>query len=177
MPRRLLRDRRIVEDEWLYADEATGDQSAALIVSFEQWQNEPATWIARASRLGIVLSAAHKVEQLAPDLGRFALIAADFSGPSEGRGYSQARLLRERWNFKGELRATGYVRRDQLFFLARCGFNSFELPDSDIEDAHTAFCTFSAAYQPSNDFGLAKPLHGVSRNGISRSSRMRSTSS
>jgi uncharacterized protein (DUF934 family) len=52
------------------------------------------------------------------------------------------------------LRATGYVRRDQLFFLARCGFNSFELPDSDIETAYTAFSTFSAAYQPSNDLGL-----------------------
>jgi uncharacterized protein (DUF934 family) len=67
-------------------------------------------------------------------------------------------LLRERWNFKGELRATGYVRRDQLFFMARCGFNSFELPEADLEDAHTAFSTFSAAYQPSNDLGLAVKL-------------------
>jgi len=57
------------------------------------------------------------VEQLAPDISRFALIGADFSGPSEGRGYSQARVLREHWKFSGELRATGYVRRDQLFFL------------------------------------------------------------
>jgi uncharacterized protein (DUF934 family) len=154
MPRRLLRDRQIVVDEWLYVAEAAADATSPLIVTFDQWQLEPDTWIARGSPLGVLLSAAHKVEQLAPDLGRFTLIAAEFSGPSEGRGYTQARLLRERWDFKGELRATGYVRPDQLFFMARCGFNSFELPDTDIEDAYTAFSTFSAAYQASNDLGL-----------------------
>ncbi len=86
----------------------------------------------------------------------FSLIAAEFSGPAEGRGYTQARQLREQWEFTGELRATGYVRRDQLFFMARCGFNSFELPDTDIEGAYAAFSTFTAAYQPSNDAGLAQ---------------------
>jgi uncharacterized protein (DUF934 family) len=158
MPRRLLRDRRIVIDEWRYVAEAAVDASAPLIVTLAQWQREPDTWIGRGSPLGVVLCPAHHVEQLAPDLKYFSLIAAEFSGPSEGRGYSQARLLRERWDFKGELRATGYVRRDQLFFMARCGFNSFELPETDIDDAHTAFSTFSAAYQPSNDLGLAVKL-------------------
>ena len=158
MPRRLLRDRQIVVDDWLYVAEAAADPTAPLIVTFDQWQMESDTWIERDSPLGVVLSAAHKVEQLAPHLSRFALIAAEFPGPSEGRGYTQARLLRERWNFKGELRATGYVHRDQLFFMARCGFNSFELPDASIEDAHAAFSTFSAAYQPSNDSGLAVKL-------------------
>jgi uncharacterized protein (DUF934 family) len=158
MPRRLLRDRQIVIDEWRYVAEAAADASAPLIVTFDQWQREPDTWIERGGRLGVLLSAAHKIEQLAPDLSRFALIAAEFSSPSEGRGYTQARLLRERWNFKGELRATGYVHRDQLFFMARCGFNSFELPEADLEDAYTAFSTFSAAYQPSNDLGLAVKL-------------------
>jgi uncharacterized protein (DUF934 family) len=158
MPRRLLRDRQIVVDEWRYVAEAATDAAVPLIVTFDQWRAEPDTWAKRGSRLGIVLSPAHKVEQLAADLARFALIGAEFSGPGEGRGYTQARLLRERWNFKGELRATGYVRRDQLFFMARCGFNSFELPESDLEDAATAFSTFSAAYQPSNDIGLAFKL-------------------
>jgi uncharacterized protein (DUF934 family) len=158
MPRRLLRDRQIVLDEWLYVAEAAADASAPLILTLAQWQMEPDTWIARGSPLGVVLSPAHHVEQLAPDLKYFSLIAAEFPGPGEGRGYTQALLLRERWNFKGELRATGHVRRDQLFFMARCGFNSFELPDADLEDAHTAFTTFSAAYQPSNDSGLAVKL-------------------
>jgi uncharacterized protein (DUF934 family) len=158
MPRRLLRDRQIVVDDWLYVAETAADASAPLIVTFDRWKMEPDTWIARGSPLGVALSPAHKVEDLAPDLEHFSLVAAEFSGPGEGRGYTQARLLRERWNFKGELRATGFVHRDQLFFMARCGFNSFELPEADIEDAHAAFSTFSAAYQPSNDQGLAVKL-------------------
>jgi len=158
MPRRLLRDAKIAVDEWRYVAEAAADDAAPLIVTLAQWQLEPDTWLARGTALGVVLSPAHHVEQLAPDLRHFSLVAAEFSGPGEGRGYTQARLLRERWNFKGELRATGYVRRDQLFFMARCGFNSFELPDTDIEDAYTAFSTFTAAYQPANDLGLARKL-------------------
>jgi uncharacterized protein (DUF934 family) len=158
MPRRLLRDRRIVEDEWQYFSEAAGNSDAPLIVTFDQWQSDPGAWIARGGRLGVALSPAHKIEQLAPDLAWFELIAAEFPGPADGRGYSQARLLRERWDFKGELRATGFVRRDQLFFLARCGFNSFEMPEEELENAQAAFCTFSAAYQPSNDLGLALKL-------------------
>ena len=158
MPRRLLRDGLIVDDDWSYLAEAEGNPSAALILTLADWQTDREAWLARGGRLGVVLSPAHTVELLAADLSRFALIAADFSGPSEGRGYSQARLLREQWKFGGELRAIGYVRRDQLFFMARCGFNSFELPDSDIEDAHTALRTFSRAYQPSNDLGLPLKL-------------------
>jgi uncharacterized protein (DUF934 family) len=158
MPRRLLRDGRIVDDDWLYLAEAEGNAAAALILTLAEWQTDRERWLAQDRRLGVVLSPAHKVELLGPDIARFALIGADFSGPGEGRGYSQARILREHWKFGGELRARGYVRRDQLFFMARCGFNSFELPDTDIEAAHAAFATFSRAYQPSNDAGLPLKL-------------------
>jgi uncharacterized protein (DUF934 family) len=158
MPRQLLRDGRIVLDDWSYFAQIGDDASAALILTLAQWQTQRDHWLERGGRLGVVLSPAHKVETLAADLPRFDLIAAEFSGPSEGRGYSQARMLREQWKFSGELRATGYVRRDQLFFMARCGFNSFELPDSELNDAHEALTTFSCAYQPSNDAGLPLKL-------------------
>ena len=153
MPRRLLRDGRIVEDDWSYLAEAAGE-SAALILTFAEWQNDRAAWLARGGRLGVVLQPADKVELLTPDISRLELIGAQFSGPSEGRGYTQARVLREQWKFGGELRATGFVRRDQLFFMARCGFNSFEMADTDLDDAAAALSTFSKAYQPSNDAGL-----------------------
>jgi len=154
MPRRLLRDGRVVADDWSYLTEAEGDPSASLILTLVQWQSDRDAWLARGGRLGVVLSPAHKVDVLVPDLPRLALIGAEFPGPGEGRGYSQARLLRERWKFSGELRATGFVHRDQLILMARSGFNSFELPDSDIDEAATALSTFSMAYQPSNDAGL-----------------------
>ena len=158
MPRRLLRDGRAVEDDWLYLAEAGGNAAAPLILTLAEWQNDRDKWLAQDRRLGVVLSPDHKVELLTPDMARLALIGANFSGPSEGRGYSQARELREQWGFAGELRATGYVRRDQLFFMARCGFNSFELPDTDIEAAQAALASFSWAYQPSNDAGLPLKL-------------------
>ncbi|HEV7611912.1 MAG TPA: DUF934 domain-containing protein [Steroidobacteraceae bacterium] len=159
MPRRLLRDGRFVDDEWSYLGE-TEEPAAPLILTLSQWQSERRRWDSRDRRLGVVLQPAHRIELLTPDISRFELVALEFSGPSEGRGYSQARMLREHWRFGGELRATGYVRRDQLFFMARCGFNSFELPETDIEYAQAALRTFSKAYQPSNDGGLTlKPRH------------------
>jgi uncharacterized protein (DUF934 family) len=154
MPRRLLRDGVIVDDDWSYVADADASAASSLILTLAQWQNERDAWMARGARLGVMLMPADRVERLAADLPLFSLIACNFSGPSEGRGYSQARILRERWKFTGELRATGYVRRDQLFFMARSGFNSFELPDTDLADARSALSTFSKAYQPSNDAGL-----------------------
>jgi uncharacterized protein (DUF934 family) len=158
MPRRLLRNGRVVDDDWSYAAEAEGDAAAALILTLVEWQTQRDVWVARGGRLGVVLQPADRVELISADLGLFSLVACSFSGPSEGRGYSQARILREQWKFGGELRATGHVRRDQLFFLARCGFNSFELAETDLEHAVTAFSTFTAAYQPSNDAGLPLKL-------------------
>jgi uncharacterized protein (DUF934 family) len=158
MPRRLLRDGRIVDDDWSYAAQAAGDATAPLILTFTQWQDEREFWRARGGRLGVILQPAHRVELLASDISIFAMIGAEFSGPGEGRGYSQARQLREQWNFRGELRATGHVRRDQVFFMARCGFNSFELPDAELEAALAALSTFSRAYQPANDAGLPLKL-------------------
>jgi uncharacterized protein (DUF934 family) len=154
MPRRLLRDGKIVPDDWQTSGEA-GDSPGSVILTFDQWQSDRDRWVLHSGRLGVILAPAHPVELLVPDLARFALVGAEFPNFGEGRGYTQARLLRERWKFAGELRATGHIRRDNLFFLARCGFNSFELPDSEIETAASAFSTFSAEYQPSNDAGLA----------------------
>lgn len=167
MPRQLLRDGRVVADDWTYLAEIQEENhhsalsafpDGGLILTLDQWLADKPKWLASNGRLGVVLSPAHKVELLAPDLARFQLVGAEFSGPSEGRGYTQGRLLRERYEWAGEMRATGYVRRDQLFFLARCGFNSFEIPDSELAHASGAFSTFSAEYQPANDAGLSHAL-------------------
>ena len=177
MPRKLLlRDGRAVDDEWTYLPAADGPMhetassgaaaaapAGSVILTLDRWMNDKSSWCAPQRppwivRLGVALSPADKVEMLAPDVARFELIAALFPGPSDGRGYTQGRLLRERYGFGGELRAAGYVRRDQLFFLARCGFDSFELPESEFGDAGRALATFSAEYQPSNDAGLAHQL-------------------
>ncbi len=160
MPRRLLRDGGVVVDEWRDWHPAGVSEDVPLILTFAEWRSDRERWLARPGPLGVILAPADAVEQLAPDLPRLALAGADFPTVSEGRGYTQGRLLRERWKFAGELRARGAIRRDHVFFLARCGFNSFELPESDLDGAVGALATFSAAYQPSNDAGLAAhPRH------------------
>jgi uncharacterized protein (DUF934 family) len=163
MPRQLLRDRQVVADDWCYAEELGDAGAGAVILGLDQWRREHDAWVARGARehgvrLGVVLLPEHRAEQLSADLSRLSLVACSFSGPAEGRGYTQGRLLRERYDFRGELRAVGYVHVDQLFFLARCGFNSFELADRDMAGAAAAFTTFTAAYQPANDRGLAAKL-------------------
>jgi len=158
MPRRLLRDGQIVDDDWRYVDEVGDNAGAGLIIPFDRWTAERDSWLRVGGRLGVLLAPAHRVESLVEDLPALSLIAAEFPSPSEGRGYSQARLLRERWDFKGELRATGHVRQDQVFFMARCGFNAFELPEAEFDAARSALHTFTAAYQPANDAGLAVEL-------------------
>jgi uncharacterized protein (DUF934 family) len=155
MPRRLLRDQHIVPDDWGYPGEP--EPVRGRIIGLDEWLSDPEVWDPK-SRLGVVLKPTHRVELLAPTLARFDLVAAEFSGPTEGRGYTQGRILRERYGFRGELRAVGYVRYDQLFLLARCGFTSFELPEAELATAARAFSTFSAEYQPSNDLGLEQTL-------------------
>ena len=158
MPRHLLLDGLVVEDGWRELGEDPLPQAGAWIIGFERWQRERSDFVARGGLLGVKLEAAHRVEDLAPDLPLLSLVAANFPGPSDGRGYTQARLLRERHGFKGEVRACGYVRRDQVFFLARCGFNALELPAAELASAEQGFLTFSAAYQASNDTGLPARL-------------------
>jgi uncharacterized protein (DUF934 family) len=154
MPRRLLRDGRIVPDDWEYLGERVHAPGTALIIPFAEWQASRESRIQSAGRHGVVLAPADPVEGIAGDLPYLALVGAEFTGPGEGRGYSQARLLRDRYAFAGELRATGYVRRDQLFFMARCGFNAFELPEEELAAGAAALATFSAAYQPAPDTGI-----------------------
>jgi len=150
--RRILRRREIVEDDWRLAGEdgADGAGNPALIVPFAEFRTHISKWRAYQGRLGVRLSPADAVEDLAEDIRRLSLVAAEFPTPGEGRGYTQGRLLRSRLQFKGELRAVGAaVKQDLLFILSRCGFDSFELaPGQKVEEALRALDRYNVAYQP-----------------------------
>ena len=136
MPRRLLRDGRIVDDDWSYLGEAADSAPAALILTFRAMAD-------RARRVDCARRPAGRRSAAGPQGGsagaRHRAICPDCRGVSRAqrraRLFPGARCCANNGNSRGELRATGYVRRDQLFFMARCGFNSFELPDADIEAA------------------------------------------
>ena len=88
--------------------------------------------------------------KVAERLGAVARVEVNFPKFTDGRGYSIARLLRERHGYQGELRAVGDVQRDQLFYLARCGFDAFLLRDGqDAGESIAALNDFSEAYQAS----------------------------
>lgn len=158
MPRRLLRNGAVVTDEWLRPGDADVADDSPLLLSFAEWSAQRDRWLERRGALGVILAPADDVQELVPDLGRLALAGAEFPALSEGRGYTQGRQLRERWHFAGELRARGALHRDHVFLLARCGFDSIELPEGELEAGVAALRTFSAAYQPANDHGLVAPL-------------------
>ena len=147
--RHILRRRELIADDWRYlGEEAAGGD--ALIVPLAELRNHPERWRAWAGRLGVRLTPADAVEELAAELPRLALVAVEFPNPGDGRGYSAARLLRERLGFTGELRAVGAgVRQDQAFLLARCGFDALELaPGEDPQQARRALQRYDVAYQP-----------------------------
>jgi uncharacterized protein (DUF934 family) len=147
--RPLIRQRELVADEWRTPEQDPSGVERALILPLARWRAERDRWWLWAGRLGVRIGPADRVEELEPDFKRLALIAIEFPGPSEGRGYSQARVLRDRFRFAGEIRAVGHVKLDQLFFLARCGFDAFELSAGlDPVEALAQFDRFDVAYQP-----------------------------
>ena len=147
--RHILRRREVVEDDWRHLGE-DGAESRNLIIPFAEFRIHIERWRAFEGRLGVRLSPADAVEDLAEDVHRLSLVAAEFPSPGEGRGYSQGRLLRSRLQFDGELRAVGAgVKQDLLFILSRCGFDSFELaPGQKFDDALKALDRYTVAYQP-----------------------------
>jgi len=149
---RVIKDRKIVDDAWvLLAPDAPVPEAGDVIVSLAQWNAGRESFAARAGKVGVKLKSSESPEQIEA-LERVPLVAIDFPSFTDGRGYSSARLLRERHAYRGELRAVGDVLRDQLFSLARCGIDSFALKaGKDIEAALSAFLDFSVTYQAAAD--------------------------
>jgi uncharacterized protein (DUF934 family) len=158
---RIIRDRRIVEDDraWV-ADDAALPASGPVIVSWTRWQADRAALKARGD-VGVSIPATLDVGELRDDLPALGLVAIPFvfiqprpegGRTFDGRAYTQARLLRERYGFEGEIRATGDVFRDAMFYMQRCGVNAFQLPGgADLDDALQAFGDFSLGYQGAAD--------------------------
>ena len=152
----LIKERRIAADSWrLLKRGPKGELPDAptqgdFIVPLALWLERREAFLAYPGKLGVWLDANEDPESLAGDLQRFALVAVNFPKFGDGRAYSIARLLRERYGYKGELRAIGDVLHDHLYFMEQCGFDAFSLrEDQDAQAALSAFDTFSDGYQTS----------------------------
>jgi uncharacterized protein (DUF934 family) len=156
----LIQNNAAAADTWqaLTVGEGETPETVALpegdvIFPLAVWQARQAEIAARSGRIGLLLLGDDKVEEVAAELGRFAVIAVNFPKFVDGRGYSTAALLRQRYGYTGELRAVGDVLHDQLFFMRRVGFDSYALKDGKnlVYAIEQGFTTFSDRYQASTD--------------------------
>lgn len=152
----IIKDRKVVSDPWQRLElNADGSFPAIppagdLIVPLAMWQRLRDELRFRPGRLGVWLDGGDDPALIADDLRLFGVVAVNFPKVTDGRGDSIARLLRERYGYKGELRAIGDVQRDQLLFLSGCGIDAFALrDDQDPREALAAFDDCSEAYQDS----------------------------
>src|SRR3954451_5902571 len=131
----LVKQGKIVTDVFIHvADGAELPGDGAILISAARFLEDPETLSKRAGKTGVIWPNNRDPEELVPYLDRLAVVALVFPSFRDGRAYSQARLLRERYKYKGELRATGQVLRDQFVIMLRAGFDSFEVKkDADAE--------------------------------------------
>jgi len=148
----LIKNSEFVDSAFKHVADEEVPPEGAIIVSQKRWQAERDALMSRDAPLGIRLTADQSPEALAADVHHFAVVELEFPKFKDGRGYSWARLLRQRLGYKGEIRATGDVLRDQWLFMSRCGIDAFEVrPGTRIEDFRAALGEQTVFYQPACD--------------------------
>ena len=149
----LVKDRKPVTDTWTHLEDTDPlSASGPITVSWARWTAERDVIKRAPAELGVRIPNTLGTAEIGAEAARFGLIAVSFPSFSDGRAFSQARVLRDRYHFKGEIRATGGVLRDQLQFMQRCGIDAYEMPDRALtENWLAAFDEFDIFYQPAED--------------------------
>jgi len=158
MPRIIL-DNSVVDDNWQLiteSEQADVDISQLAegnyLVPLSVWNSLVAELTTPPANIGLWLASTELPEQIQGSISEIPVLAIDFPAFADGRGFSIGRLLRERYGYKGQLRAIGKPIRDQLSYLVRCGFNAFDLAEHyDPEEALASLKDFSDNYQGSVD--------------------------
>lgn len=148
MPK-IIRDGQLVENEWQLVDEVGLFPDGKILISMSSWNEQQVQIAKRGGEIGIWMASDETPEEI-ENLSKIQIIAIRFDNFMDGRGFSIARQLRERYGFKGEIRAVGAPIRDQLTYMVRCGFNAFELAEHyDPAEALASLKDFSDNYQTS----------------------------
>jgi uncharacterized protein (DUF934 family) len=149
----LVKDGKIIRDAFArVADDAEIPAEGAVLISAARFLENAEALARRTGPIGVIWPNNRDVEDLVPWLDRLAVVALLFPTFRDGRAYSQARLLRERYGYRGELRSTGQVLRDQFMFMLRAGFNAFEVKKDKDADAFVSTAKrYSVFYQPTGD--------------------------
>ena len=149
----LLRHGALQPNNWRFVgDDAAIPVDEPVTVSLKRWQAEGETLRGRNAPIGVRLKNDEAALSLSEDVHRLSLIEVEFPKFTDGRAFSQARILRDKLGYQGELRAVGTILRDQYLYMTRCGIDSVELPEDKPIDGYLAdLQEFSAWYQPASD--------------------------
>ncbi len=124
----LWRREGFTQDKWAFlGDDAPVPSEGAIVVSLKRWLSERDSFLARSGPVGVAVEAGADAQAHLPDLADRPLVALAFDKFADGRSFSYARILRDRFGFGGELRAIGDVLIDEIPLMLRCGFDSFEV--------------------------------------------------
>ena len=156
----LVRNGKIAADTFVHiADDADIPDDGDVLMTAARFMKDPEALAASKNPTGVIWPNNRDLDELVPYLDRLAVVALVFPTFRDGRAYSQARLLRERYKFRAELRATGQVLRDQFVFMLRAGFDSFEVvKQADAEAFASTARRYTVFYQPTGD-GRITALH------------------
>ena len=147
----LINQNIVSDDSWRLIDEDTTDLSGDIIVPLELYTDEADKFTDQQGRIAILIGEDNSVKTLLAEPNQYELIVIDFSNFGEGRGFSFANMLR-RADYTGQLRATGYVTRDRLGYMQRCGFDAFDISEEHYEnDDAKAWTEISINYQGAAD--------------------------
>jgi len=154
----LVKGGKIVDDPFAHVADGAELPQGCVLVSAARFLEDPDALLKRG-KVGVIWPNSRDVDDLVPYLDRVAAVALGFPTFRDGRAYSQARLLRERYSYRGELRATGQVLRDQFVFMLRAGFDAFDVKkQADAETFAQTVHRYSVFYQPTGD-GKLTALH------------------
>jgi uncharacterized protein (DUF934 family) len=150
---RLIRNQAIIDDDWQSpGDDAPLPSSGRVILSLKRWREARDELKTGDVVVGVKIPNTEDVDTLWPELADRPLIAVEFPAHGDGRAFSQASVLRTRYNYRGEIRAVGDVMRDQIYFMHRCGINAMvPRADQDLAVCLTAFRDFTEPYQGAAD--------------------------
>ena len=154
----LIKNGQVINDDWRILDKSSGldalsnSTKKSVIVPLNFWKLYRREAEAYSGNIAIWLDSDELIRDIKNQIGEFSIIALNFPVFSDGRSYTNARELRQTLNYEGEIRAIGDVLRDQIFYMSRCGFDSFLLrPDQDPSACIDALQDFQESYQSTSE--------------------------
>ncbi|WP_305909243.1 DUF934 domain-containing protein [Methylomarinum sp. Ch1-1] len=148
----IIKDKQITDNTWTFVADDDALSNGDISVTLTRWKKDKERILKREGKIGIRLATSDEVADLAEDLDKINLIELEFPVFTDGRAFSQARLLRGRYHYQGEIRAIGGFMADQAFYLSRVGVNAFQLDNAEaLNTALSTLNDFSVHYQASSN--------------------------